>query len=509
MLWQKFTETVLREDGARFAVETPGSAPLAAWVYSAAQMVKYHHLVLACEWEERTAGRRADGWCRPWPAPGQTLADYARERAAAFRRHAAPPARAERQESDLQAFLEQLSIQRILDPQPHLDRRVPVPEADLKIAVILDGCYYLLPASGEVPAFEGGEPTQVDLALAGAPRGRQARLRRLLPAATRAEIAALRQAPILINWDLHDGARPLGEIRRTARRGCNDHPLVLIRTTTGMVFDFSHVMYDAIWAIQLAELMTRLAQHAPVQGAPSGLASPLRLEGGPDFAAAAAAQRNLPEAAAETTAIALPPLLELRRQTGCSVNDLLLLARWRYSEHCGERPPALLIPVDMSGHAPRERLRLAVARPSLYTGDLRRFSQSLKELYAETVADRTFAARAQQVMVMTPPPFRALGNWGTEQVPWVNDRIKGREVFSNVGAVPPGGSATRFVSARGMGGVHDRVWGVLTTASGELYVSVRDFRPGADARHAREYLEGLAQFTNRLVEAMLNPPSQP
>ncbi|HYF75950.1 MAG TPA: hypothetical protein VD973_02370 [Symbiobacteriaceae bacterium] len=523
LVWQRFTETVLREDGARFAVETTGAgdAPLSVWVASAVQMLKHHHLVLACEWEEKTlpvtAGRPLVGWNPPWPAPGETLEVYAARRAHAFGHYAAAlyakagAGQARRRETELPAFLEQLSLQRILDPLPFLDRRAPVAPASLKIALTVGGQYYVFPLTDAVPEdlpAPGGEAVSFDLTLTGAPRGQQAGLRRLLPPQTRAQLAELRKAPILINWDLHDGTLPLGELRRLARRGCNDHPLVLIRTTTGMIFDFSHVIFDAMWAIQVAELMTRLATspalmpEVPPAPPAAHQAEPLRL--GADPTLAGTARPGPPEVSAETTAIAPAPLIQLARRSGCTVGDILVLARWAYAAECGETPPALLVPVDLFPVDPRKRLGLAVIRPDQAPrGNLRALHEALQQVYAATRQGRTFAHRAQQVMVLTPPPFRAVGNWATEQVAWTNDRIKGREVFSNVGRVLPGSSAARFVSARGLGGAHDRVWGIMTTDRGALYVSMRDFRPaGQNQAMAQAYLDGFARFVNRMVNQL-------
>ncbi|MDF2627092.1 MAG: hypothetical protein K0R39_923 [Symbiobacteriaceae bacterium] len=542
MVWQKFTETVLREDGARFAIETTGApdAPLSAWIASAVQMLKYHHMVLACEWEEKTlpvtAGRPVQGWTPPWPAPGQPLDRYAADRAEAFRRHAsalyvaAGVAQARRRAGELPAFLEQISVQRILEPLPYLDRRVPVASADLRVAVTVGGQYYVLPLSEPMPTFPApdqgsstvrpaAEAQSPDRALAAAPRGRQARLRRLLPPEARAALAELRQAPILINWDLHDGTLPLGELRRLARRGCNDHPLVLIRTTTGMIFDFSHVVFDAMWAIQIAELMTRVAA-APVPAPAPEQPTPLSLTAGPEFYRTA--RPGAGEVSAETTDIALPPILNLARRAGCTVNDILVLARWAYALERGEAPPALLVPLDMFPVDPSKRLRLAVIRPDQAPPSLLRqpwpgpapaqdpgtalqaLNRTLSETYAATKQGETFACLAQQVMVLTPPPLRAPGNWATEQLAWTRDRIKGREVFSNLGRLPAGATTTRFVSARGLGGAHDRVWGIMTTVRGELYVSMRDFRPGGQhPAVARAYVDGYAMFTNRLVHQLV------
>ncbi len=59
----------------------------------------------------------------------------------------------------------------------------------------------------------------------------------------------------------------------------------------------------------------------------------------------------------------------------------------------------------------------------------------------------------------------------------LNDIIKGREVFSNVGAVAPDSTLTRFITAKDDNDRKTLAWGVLTDANGVMRLSLRDFRP--------------------------------
>lgn len=59
----------------------------------------------------------------------------------------------------------------------------------------------------------------------------------------------------------------------------------------------------------------------------------------------------------------------------------------------------------------------------------------------------------------------------------LNDLIKGREVFSNVGRVSPGSSLTRFMTAKDDNEKKELAWGVLTDDEDMMRVTVRDFRP--------------------------------
>jgi hypothetical protein len=242
-------------------------------------------------------------------------------------------------------------------------------------------------------------PPDTDLLLAQAPRERQRSLRAQLGDAAQADLTALRYTPIIINWDQHNGAQPLTELRRT-RRGCGDHALTLIRTDRSMVFDMSHIFFDALWGIALAEMMTGCATMLlPLVARARTMRSttePLALTPTPAFrvAARAAAADSPVEVSAENKIVNLRALVTLRRRLAkieidLTINDLLLLARcdhaatfWpaveaeqaletlatiegglpiallyrRHLEQQREINPALLVPMDASASDPRLRL---------------------------------------------------------------------------------------------------------------------------------------------------------
>ncbi len=251
-----------------------------------------------------------------------------------------------------------------------------------------------------------------DLLLAGVPRARQEEFRTLLGAQTRGEIAALRAAPILLNWDEHSAAVPLGMLRRT-QRGCGDHAMTIIRTDSSTVFDMSHIFFDGAWGSAIAEIVTGFAGGTARQlaalsrrGHTSGaLVAPpsLQLNPTPTFLKAArlAARSAYAEVNAETSAVTLTAISALRRRLAdreidLTVNDLLVLARYAHAAAYAPGPaalaalddlatrdktgrrlrdqiaqwftnqrnvvPALLIPMDASAVDPRERLHPATLR---------------------------------------------------------------------------------------------------------------------------------------------------
>ncbi|MEM7331441.1 MAG: formylglycine-generating enzyme family protein [Chloroflexota bacterium] len=59
----------------------------------------------------------------------------------------------------------------------------------------------------------------------------------------------------------------------------------------------------------------------------------------------------------------------------------------------------------------------------------------------------------------------------------IYDIVKGREVFSNVGAVVPTSSLYRFITAKDDNEKKELAWGVLTDKDGKLRITLRDFRP--------------------------------
>lgn len=95
----------------------------------------------------------------------------------------------------------------------------------------------------------------------------------------------------------------------------------------------------------------------------------------------------------------------------------------------------------------------------------------------------------------------------------LNDLIKGREVFSNVGAVANNSTLTRFVTAKDDNEKKTLAWGVLTDAQGVLRLTLRDFRPHVEPliaigrrdlalRMAQDYVEAYARGLNHYVHGL-------
>ena len=212
--------------------------------------------------------------------------------------------------------------------------------------------------------------------------------------------------------------------------------------------------------------------------------------------------------------------------------------------------PAILIPIDASQHSPRERLYPMSFEVPLNDLDfLQLHAQTLHALnaydngsggrsvlYAEF--DRlqrnylaalagfgTVLSRAKEVAILgestsvgsikllayMPAPLQRLLDNIPGRFDVLNDIIKGREVFSNVGAVAQTSTLTRFITAKDDNDKKTLAWGVITDAQGVMRVTLRDFRPhvglleivgqGDLARRlAEDYLSAYVRGLNQYVQ---------
>ena len=86
----------------------------------------------------------------------------------------------------------------------------------------------------------------------------------------------------------------------------------------------------------------------------------------------------------------------------------------------------------------------------------------------------------------------------------------GEELFTNLGMAAPGSSLTRFLPARDDDPRRGMAWGLITSASGVMHITLRDFRPHVAHLHeaglrdmadriAQDYLNAYARGFNRFV----------
>jgi hypothetical protein len=214
--------------------------------------------------------------------------------------------------------------------------------------------------------------------------------------------------------------------------------------------------------------------------------------------------------------------------------------------------PAVLIPIDASQRSPRDRLYPMTFEVPLHEldilglhtrtldaldeyqasrGDRRAAYQEFDELqrtYLATLAGfGTVLSKAKDIAVSgqsasvgairllahMPTPLQRLLDQVPGQFDILNDIIKGREVFSNVGAVASTSTLTRFITAKDDNEKKTLAWGVITDATGVMRISLRDFRPHVGLliaagcrdtalRITQDYLEVYARGLNRYVREL-------
>jgi hypothetical protein len=207
---------------------------------------------------------------------------------------------------------------------------------------------------------------------------------------------------------------------------------------------------------------------------------------------------------------------ELKKLVGSSGTKSAAQAVLYEIENARQSNPAILIPIDASQHSPRERLYPMSFEVPLNDLDfIQLHSQTLHALaaYESGSGDRTplyiefdrlqrtylaalagfgtVLSRAKEIAILgestsvgsikllahMPASLQRLLDNIPGRFDVLNDIIKGREVFSNVGAVAKTSTLTRFITAKDDNDKKTLAWGVITDAQGVMRVTLRDFRP--------------------------------
>ncbi|MBZ0283317.1 MAG: choline/carnitine O-acyltransferase [Anaerolineae bacterium] len=230
------------------------------------------------------------------------------------------------------------------------------------------------------------------------------------------------------------------------------------------------------------------------------------------------------------------------RQLVRVVDDMLLAIR--------EVNPSLLIPIDASRFSPKERLfpstfrspfpdfhmkhaealnayntikrttfkkndaydRFHAARAD-YLSMLYTFGEIMRRYREIAVQGQSMSATAIRLIAGLPGAMQRLVDGLPGHFSFINEAIKGEEVFSNVGQVTPGSSISRFSSAKDDNDKKVMVWGVMTDNNNQIYITLRDFRPPvialAQAGHdivaqmiAQDMVESFAADLNEFIHEM-------
>jgi hypothetical protein len=185
-------------------------------------------------------------------------------------------------------------------------------------------------------------------------------------------------------------------------------------------------------------------------------------------------------------------------------------------EEASRTNPSILIPMDASLKIPRERIYpLNMDVPLVELNLLSLHAQTMKMLsaYEESFEDRaamyssfehyqrtylaslagfgTILNKAKEIAIQgesasvgalkllahLPLPLQRILDKIPERFELLNNILKGREVFSNVGAVAQISTLSRFITAKDDNSQKQLAWGVITDARGTMHISLRDFRP--------------------------------
>jgi hypothetical protein len=146
----------------------------------------------------------------------------------------------------------------------------------------------------------------------------------------------------------------------------------------------------------------------------------------------------------------------------------------------------------------------------VYLATLAGFGQVLSRVKEIALAGESSSMGALKLLAHMPAAFRQILDKVPERFEVLNDLIKGREAFSNIGLVAPASSLSRFSSAKDDNERKTLVWGVITDAQGVMRLSLRDFRPHVGLlaaagqrdlarRITQDYLDSYATGLNRFV----------
>jgi hypothetical protein len=145
-----------------------------------------------------------------------------------------------------------------------------------------------------------------------------------------------------------------------------------------------------------------------------------------------------------------------------------------------------------------------------YLAALAGFGEILSRYIENALQGQSTSVGAIKMVAHLPVPVQRLLDKVPHHLDMLNDLIKGREVFSNVGAVVLTSTLTRFITAKDDNERKTLVWGVITDAKGTMRISLRDFRPHVglfealgrqdlSLRIVEDYLESYTHGLNKFI----------
>ncbi len=232
-------------------------------------------------------------------------------------------------------------------------------------------------------------------------------------------------------------------------------------------------------------------------------------------------------------------LTEMEDLTHKSATRQAALAVLEAIERSRQVNPAIGIPLDASRRSPRDRLYPMTFEVPLNELDLLDLHERVIEAldaYESAVGDRAalyaefdqlqriylatlagfgaMLSKAKEIAIVgesasvgtikllahIPAPLQRMMDAIPGHFDVLNDLIKGREVFSNMGAVAPTSTLTRFITAKDDNDKKTLAWGVITDADGVMRITLRDFRPHVGMLEAR----GRKDLATRITQDYLD-----
>ena len=146
----------------------------------------------------------------------------------------------------------------------------------------------------------------------------------------------------------------------------------------------------------------------------------------------------------------------------------------------------------------------------VYLVTLAGFGELLSRAKEVAVSGKSSSIGSLKLLAHLPAPLQHLLDAYSTRFEWMNDMIRGREVFSNIGKVAYTSTLRRFLTAKDDNAHKHFAWGILTDKDDVMRITLRDFRPHvrelgavgckdvADAI-AQDYLEAYAHGLNRYI----------
>jgi hypothetical protein len=219
--------------------------------------------------------------------------------------------------------------------------------------------------------------------------------------------------------------------------------------------------------------------------------------------------------------------------------------------------PSIMIPIDASQSNPRDRIFPSIFRSPFadllpqhiaavetlqtvntqyfnkkhaqetfkaaraeYLSTLKAFGEVMRRYREIAMQGQSTSATAIRLIAGLPGAMQRIADGIPGRLTFMNEALKGEEVFSNVGQVAPGSSLARFVSAKDDNDKKVLVWGVLTDNHSVMHITLRDFRPAVTALSlngfhdlaqqitldfAAAYVRGLAKYVEELKTIVAAP----